>query len=133
MAQFQTKISQKRLKKRENKNYHSISFLHDTLQKIAKKQEKNQKNQKIPLWLHFKPKQAGKIIIPFRSYTTRKRKFSKSIKKLYKIQNIIKDSFLAKIGWRSRRKRENKNYPSVSFLLDAMQKISKKQGKNSKK
>ena len=62
----------------------------------------------------------NKNLIPFRSYTTRKRKFSKSIKKLYKIQNIIKDSFLAKIGWRRLRKRENKNYHSVSYLLDAM-------------
>ena len=59
MALFQTKKGWKRLKKWENKNYHSVSFIHDALQKIAKKQEKNQKNQKIPLWLHFKPKQAG--------------------------------------------------------------------------
>ena len=28
-------------------------------------------------------------------------------------------SFQAKIGWKKLRKRENKNYRSVSFLLDA--------------
>ena len=36
------------------------------------------------------------------------------------------DSFQAKIGWKRLRKRENKNYRSVSFLLDVLQKISKK-------
>ena len=35
-------------------------------------------------------------------------------------------SFYAKIDWIRLRKRENKNYRSVSFLLDALQKISKK-------
>ena len=29
------------------------------------------------------------------------------------------DSFQAKIGWRMMRKRENKNYSSVTFLSDA--------------
>ena len=35
-------------------------------------------------------------------------------------------SFLAKRGWKSPRMRENKNYRSVPFLLDAKQKIPKK-------
>ena len=35
-------------------------------------------------------------------------------------------SFQVKIGWKMIRKRENKNYRSVSFLLDAKQKIPKK-------
>ena len=43
------------------------------------------------------------------------------------------DSFQAKIGWKTLRKRENKNYRSVSFLLDALQKISKKNSKKLKK
>ena len=43
------------------------------------------------------------------------------------------DSFEAKIGWKRLRKRENKNYRSVSFLLDALQKISKKNSKKLKK
>ena len=36
------------------------------------------------------------------------------------------DSFQAKIGSKSMRKRENKNYHSVSFLPDAFQKLAKK-------
>ena len=35
-------------------------------------------------------------------------------------------TFQAKIGWKSLRKRENKNYPSVPFLPEARQKIPKK-------
>ena len=57
MATFQAKIGWKRLRKRENKNYRSVSFLADAKQKIPKKQ---QKNSKIQLWLRFKPKQDGK-------------------------------------------------------------------------
>ena len=57
MASFQAKIGWKRLKKRENKNYRFVSFLPDGQQKNPKKQ---QKYSKIPLRLHFKPKQVGK-------------------------------------------------------------------------
>ena len=42
-------------------------------------------------------------------------------------------SFQAKIGWKSPRKSENKNYHSVPLLPDAQQKIPKKQQKNLKK
>ena len=38
-------------------------------------------------------------------------------------------SFLAKIGWKRRRKRENKNYLSVPFVLDGKYKIPKKEKK----
>ena len=38
--------------------------------------------------------------------------------------------FQAKIGWEMPRKREYKNYRSVSFQPDAKQKIPKKQPKN---
>ena len=38
----------------------------------------------------------------------------------------------AKIGWKTPRNRENKNYRSVPFLPDAKQKFPKKQQKNSK-
>ena len=34
-------------------------------------------------------------------------------------------SFLAKIGWKRQRMRENKNYPSAPFLPEARQKILK--------
>ena len=57
MASFQAKIGWKRPGKSENKNYRSVTFLHNGLEKIPKKQ---QKNLKIPLWHQFKPKQAGK-------------------------------------------------------------------------
>jgi len=39
--------------------------------------------------------------------------------KLKILKKIIMASFLAKIGWKMLRKRENKNYRSVSFLPDA--------------
>ena len=41
-------------------------------------------------------------------------------------------SFQAKIGWRTRRKRENKNYSSVPFLFDMLLKIPKKIAKQLK-
>ena len=36
MASFQTKIGWKRLRKRENKNYRSVTFLPDGLEEIPK-------------------------------------------------------------------------------------------------
>ena len=57
MATFEAKIGWKRMSKRENKNYRPVQFLLDASQKISKKEFK--KTKKIPLWLHFKPKQAG--------------------------------------------------------------------------
>ena len=41
-------------------------------------------------------------------------------------------SIEAKIGWKRQRKRENKNYRSVPFLPDGLQKMSKKKQKNFK-
>ena len=38
-------------------------------------------------------------------------------------------SFQAKISWKRQRKRENKNYRSVPFLPDGLEKIPKKQQK----
>ena len=48
----------------------------------------------MPLWLHFKPKQAGKgyerekikIILPFHSYPRHDRKFQKNGKKIKRIK-----------------------------------------------
>ena len=42
-------------------------------------------------------------------------------------------TFQAKIGWKSPRKSENKNYRSVPLLPDAWQKIPKKIAKKFKK
>ena len=44
MASFEVKIGWKTLRKRENRNYHSVPFLPDSLQKIPKEQQKNSKN-----------------------------------------------------------------------------------------
>ena len=60
-ASFHAKTGRKRLKKRENKNYRFVSFLPDGQQKIPKKQQKYSKNSKIPLRLHFRTKQLGKV------------------------------------------------------------------------
>ena len=59
MDTFQAKIGLNSPRKRENKNYCSVPFKPDPYQKIPKKQQKNSKNSKIPLWIHFKPKWAG--------------------------------------------------------------------------
>ena len=70
-----------------------------------------------------------KIIVPFRFVPTRcviENSKKKKAKKFKKLKNTITASFQAKIGWKRLRKRENKNYCSVSFLPDASQKIPKK-------
>ena len=75
-----------------------------------------------------------KIIVPFRSVPIRcVIENSKQIaKKLKKLKNTIVASFQTKIGRKSLRKIENKNYPSVPFLPGARKKIPKKWQKNSK-
>ena len=75
MAAFQAKIGWKTQGKGENKNYGFFLFLPNALQKNPKKQPKN---SKVPLRLHFKPKQVGidqerekiKIIVLIISYPT---------------------------------------------------------------
>ena len=68
-----------------------------------------------------------KIIATFRSFPMGKRKFQKnSKKKLKKSKKTITDSSQAKIGGKMLRKRENKNYHSVSFIPDGEEKIPKK-------
>ena len=57
MAPFRAEIGGKRMRKGENKNYRSVPFLSGAEQKMPKKIKKN---EKIPLWHHFKPKQFGK-------------------------------------------------------------------------
>ena len=50
-------------------------------------------------------------------------------KKLKILKKIIMASFQAKIGWKMLRKRENKNYRSISFLrcvIENSKKIIKK-------
>ena len=78
MASFQAKLGWKRQGKGETKNYGFFLFLPNALQKSPKKQPKNSKNSKVPLWLHFNLKQVGrdqerekiKIIVLIISYPT---------------------------------------------------------------
>ena len=101
MASFQAKIVWKMPRKREIKNYRFVPFLPDALQKIPKKNCK--KFKKTPLWLHLKPEQVGKgrerkkitIVVLFRSYPTRNRKFQKQNKKS---KNTIMAPFQATEG-----------------------------------
>ena len=44
---------------------------------------------------------------------------NKIAKKIKKLKNTIMASFQAKVGWKSPRKEENKNFRSISFLHDA--------------
>ena len=53
MAKFQAKIVWKRPKKRETKNYRVVTFLHDALQRIPKKQQKNSKKFKNTIMAPF--------------------------------------------------------------------------------
>ena len=61
----------------------------------------------IPLWLHLKPEQVGKgreiwkinLVVPFRSYARRNRKFQKNSKTIQKkLKNTIMAPFEATIG-----------------------------------
>ena len=91
MDSFQAKIGWGRMRKRENKNYRSVSF-HSYLthnRKFQKNRKKNSKNSKILLWIRLKPKLVGercerskiKIIVPFCSHPMRNRKIQKKQQK----------------------------------------------------
>ena len=55
MASFQAKIVLKTPITGENKNYRYVPFLPDALQNISKKQRRNSKNKKIPLYFRSVP------------------------------------------------------------------------------
>ena len=57
----------------------------------------------------------------------------KIVKKFKKSKNTITVSFQGKIGWKTLRNGENKNYRYVSFLPDVQEKIPKKWQKKLKK
>ena len=60
-------------------------------------------------------------------------KFQKNSEKIKNIKkNTIMASFQSKIGWKRLRKRENKNYRSVSFQLDVLENNSKTNSKKIK-
>ena len=83
MASFQAKIGWERPGKRKIKIMFPFPSDQTGNKKFQKKITKFKKNKKIPLWLHFKPKQVGKgreiekikNVVPFRSHPTRNRKF----------------------------------------------------------
>ena len=103
MALFQSKISWKIMRQRENKNYRSLSSLPDT--QVGKDRER----------------QEIKNIVSFRfALTQRVTENSKKIaKKFKKLKNNFMASFQANIGWKRLRKRENKKYRFVQSLPDS--------------
>ena len=98
MDSFEAIIAWKRMRMRENKNY---SFRFVPTRRVIQNSEKIAKKfkyiKKIPLWLHFKPKQVGKgckrekikIIVLFRSNPTGNRKFQKNSKKIQIIEKYL--------------------------------------------
>ena len=56
MGSFQAKIDWKRLRKIENKNYRSVPFLPDGLEKIPKTQQKNFEKLKNMIMASFQAK-----------------------------------------------------------------------------
>ena len=64
----------------------------------------------------------------FRSVPTQpvRENSKKTTKKPKKLKNTIMALFQAKIGLKRLRKRENKNYRSVTLLPDGLEKIPKK-------
>ena len=92
--------SQNRLKNAEKERIQNLSFRFVPTQRVIENSKKIAKKFKklnnTILWLHYKPKLVGKrrerekikIIVPFRSYTTRNRKFQKNRKKNLKNETI---------------------------------------------
>ena len=62
MASIQAKIGWKRQRKRENKNYRSVPFLPDGLEKIPKKKQKNFKELKNTIMASFQTKIGWKML-----------------------------------------------------------------------
>ena len=80
--------------------------------------EKAETERKEKLSLRFVPSRRG-------------RENSKNIaKKFKKSKNTITASFKGKIGWKTLRKGENKNYRYVSFRPDVQRKFQKNSKKN---
>ena len=129
MASLKAKIGIKSPRKRENKNYHFVSFRSYSMRnrKVHKNSKKIQKIKK----RHYgdissqnrseKDEKDRNQKLSFRSVPTRRvmENSKKIAKKFRKFKNINVASLKAKIGIKSPRKRENKNYNFVSFLSDA--------------
>ena len=77
-------------------------------------------------WKRLRKREIIKIIVPFLSYPTYNRKFQQNRKKFKKLKNTNMASLQAKICSKMQRRRENKNFRSISFQLEVQQKIIKK-------
>ena len=84
MASIQAKIGWKRLRMRENENYRSVT-------QVGKGRERER----------------IKIIVLFRSYPTRNRKFQKNSKEILKIRNYHY-GFLSSQNWLEKAEKERK-------------------------
>ena len=90
----------------ENRNYRFVPFLTGAKQKMPKKSKKIKKIEKYHYGMILSQNSFGKgqereklkIIVSFRSYLMRYRKFQKKSKKIKKKKNTIMASFQAKIG-----------------------------------
>ena len=76
--------------------------------------EKAEKERKQKLSFRF---------VPTRPVIENSKKIAKKLKTL---KNTITASFQAKISWKRLRKRENKNYRSVTFLPGGLEESQKK-------
>ena len=93
------------LRKRKNKNYISVTFLSDELEKIPKKKQKNLKKYHYGFFssqnrTEKTEKERKKILfflsIPTQPVTENSKKITKKLKKL---KNTLMTSLQAKIGW----------------------------------
>ena len=138
MVSFEAKICWKRPRKRENENYRFVSFLPNAQQKIPNKQKKIQKIRRIPFWRHLKQKQIEKcqerekikIIVLFRSYTTRNRKFQKNSKK---IQKVRRSPFWLHLKQKQVAKCQEREKIKIIVLFHSYTTRNRKFQKNSKK
>ena len=114
-------------KKEIKQKNHSDEFLPDLEQRIPRKQQKNSKNLKTPLWLLSKRKQIGKSwekekikkIVPMSFYPTRNREFHKNNKKIQKTKKHHCGFFSNqnRLGKAKKERKEEKNR-SDAFLPD---------------
>ena len=75
MTSFQAKKRWKRPRKRENKNYRSVTFLPDGLEKIPKKQQKNSKNYKNTIIESFQVKIGWRMLRKIKNKNYRSNSF----------------------------------------------------------
>ena len=125
MDSFQAKIGWNSLRNRENNNYRSVPFRSNpTSNRNSKTMAKKLKStimdsfQAVIVWKRMRNREK-KIIVQFRSYPMRNRKFQKNNKKTKKINSYHYQFISSQTRFEKDEKERNKNYRSVSFLPDA--------------